>query len=204
MSEQLGKLRTGYERTSEKNKSLQTELEQLRVQWGSQVDTANRNENQIQTLQNKLRASEETIRSLRRERAAVLARLANYRTIAEPEAKVISFTEAMEIRNRRDHDYDDEYGGPIRMHATRGMVYTEAPKQQDDLKRISGIAVVLEARLNDYGIYTFKQIMEWNQAAIEEFSLLLTFKDRIERDDWVSQARFFYNEKQRVGKSYAA
>ena len=204
MSEQLEKLRTGYERTSEKNKSLQTELDQLRVQWNSQLDTANRNENQIQTLQNKLRASEETIRSLRRERAAVLARLANYRTIAEPEAKVISFTEAMEIRNRRDHDYDDEYGGPIRMHATRGMVYTEAPKQQDDLKRISGIAVVLEARLNDYGIYTFKQIMEWNQAAIEEFSLLLTFKDRIERDDWVSQARFFYNEKQRVGKSYAA
>ena len=204
MSDQLEKLRTGYERTSEKNKSLQTELEQLRVQWNSQLDIANRNDNQIQTLQTKLRASEETIRSLRRERAAVLARLANYRTIAEPEAKVISFTEAMEIRNKRDHDYDDEYGGPVRMHATRGLVYTEVPKQQDDLKRISGIAVVLEARLNDYGIYTFKQIMEWTPAAIEEFSLLLTFKDRIERDDWVSQARFFYNEKQRVGKSYAA
>ena len=204
MSDQLEKLRTVYEQTSTKNKSLQTEVDQLRVQWNSQLDIANRNDNQIQTLQTKLRASEETIRSLRRERAAVLARLANYRTIAEPEAKVISFTEAMEIRNKRDHDYDDEYGGPVRMHATRGLVYTEVPKQQDDLKRISGIAVVLEARLNDYGIYTFKQIMEWTPAAIEEFSLLLTFKDRIERDDWVSQARFFYNEKQRVGKSYAA
>ena len=117
---------------------------------------------------------------------------------------MISFTEAMEIRNKRGHEYDNEYGGPVRMHATRGLVYTEVPKQQDDLKRISGIAVGLEARLNDYGIYTFKQIMEWTPAAIEEFSLLLTFKDRIERDDWISQARFFYNEKQRVGKSYAA
>ena len=204
MSEQLEQLRTAYERSSTTNKSLQAELEQLQAQWDSQLDTASRNDDQIQILQNKLRASEETIRSLRRERAAVLARLANYRTIAEPEAKVISFTEAMEIRNKRDHDYDDEYGGPVRMHATRGLVYTEAPKQQDDLKRISGIAVVLEARLNDYGIYTFKQIMEWTPEAIEEFSLLLTFKDRIERDDWVSQARFFYNEKQRVGKSYAA
>ena len=204
LSEQLGKLRTSYEQASTTNRTLQAELDQLQAQWDSQLDIASRNDNQIQTLQNKLRASEETIRSLRRERAAVLARLANYRTIAEPEAKVISFTEAMEIRNKRGHEYDDEYGGPIRMHATRGLVYTEAPKQQDDLKRISGIAVVLEARLNDYGIYTFKQIMEWNQAAIEEFSLLLTFKDRIERDDWVSQARFFYNEKQRVGKSYAA
>ena len=204
LSEQLGKLRTSYEQASTTNRTLQAELDQLQAQWDSQLDIASRNDNQIQTLQNKLRASEETIRSLRRERAAVLARLANYRTIAEPEAKVISFTEAMEIRNKRGHEYDDEYGGPIRMHATRGLVYTEAPKQQDDLKRISGIAVVLEARLNDYGIYTFKQIMEWTPAAIEEFSLLLTFKDRIERDDWVSQARFFYNEKQRVGKSYAA
>ena len=204
LSEQLGKLRTSYEQASTTNRTLQAELDQLQAQWDSQLDIASRNDNQIQTLQNKLRASEETIRSLRRERAAVLARLANYRTIAEPEAKVISFTEAMEIRNKRGHEYDDEYGGPIRMHATRGLVYTEAPKQQDDLKRISGIAVVLEARLNDYGIYTFKQIMEWTPAAIEEFSHLLTFKDRIKRDDWVSQARFFYNEKQRVGKSYAA
>ena len=204
LSEQLGKLRTSYEQASTTNRTLQAELDQLQAQWDSQLDIASRNDNQIQTLQNKLRASEETIRSLRRERAAVLARLANYRTIAEPEAKVISFTEAMEIRNKRDHEYDNEYGGPVRMHATRGLVYTEAPKQQDDLKRISGIAVVLEARLNDYGIYTFKQIMEWTPAAIEEFSHLLTFKDRIERDDWVSQARFFYNEKQRVGKSYAA
>lgn len=204
MSEQLEQLRTAYERASSTNRTLQTELDQLRAQWDSQLSTASRNDGQIQTLQNKLRASEETIRSLRRERAAVLARLANYRTIAEPEAKVISFTEAMEIRNKRDDQYDNEYGGPVRMHATRGLVYTETPKQQDDLKRISGIAVVLEARLNDYGIYTFKQIMEWTPEAIEEFSLLLTFKDRIERDDWVSQARFFYKEKQRVGQSYAA
>ena len=204
LAEQLEKLRTAYEQAVATNKTIQTELEQLQGEWDSQLEIVSRNDNQIQILQNKLRASEGTIRSLRRERAAVLARLANYRTIAEPEAKVISFTEAMEIRNKRDHEYDNEYGGPVRMHATRGLVYTEAPKQQDDLKRISGIAVVLEARLNDYGIYTFKQIMEWTPAAIEEFSLLLTFKDRIERDDWISQARFFYNEKQRVGKSYAA
>jgi len=184
--------------------ALQAKLAQLQSERDDQLSAASRNENQLQTLETKLRASEETIRSLRRERAAVLARLANYRTIAEPEAKVISFTEAMEIRNKRDTDYDHEYGGPVRMHATRGLIYTQAPKEHDDLKRISGIAVVLEARLNDYGVYTFKQIMKWKPEAIEEFSLLLTFKDRIERDDWISQARFFYNEKQRVGQTYAA
>ena len=201
---QLEQLRIAYNQARSNNETLQAKIEQLQSEQADRISVSNHNSQKLQTLQAKLRASEETIRSLRRERAAVLARLANYRTIAEPEAKVISFTEAMEIRNKRDTDYDHEYGGPVRMHATRGLIYTQAPKQQDDLKRISGIAVVLEARLNDYGVYTFKQIMEWQQEAIEEFSHLLTFKDRIERDDWISQAKFFYNEKQRVAQTYAA
>ena len=201
---QLEQLRTAYNQASSNNESLQSEIDRLQADWAEQLNTTSRNSEQLHTLQTKLRASEETIRSLRKERAAVLARLANYRTIAEPEAKVISFTEAMEIRDKRDTDYDHEYGGPVRMHATRGLIYTQPPKEYDDLKRISGIAVVLEARLNDYGVYTFKQIMEWKPEAIEEFSHLLTFKDRIERDDWISQAKFFYNEKQRVGQTYAA
>ena len=204
VTEQMALLRSAYEQTQSTNQALEAKIDQLKTQRDGQLSTVSRNDSEIATLQTKLRASEETIRSLRKERAAVLARLANYRTIAEPEAKVISFTEAMEIRSKRDTDYDDEYGGPVRMHATRGLIYTQAPKLHDNLKRISGIAVVLEARLNDYGVYTFKQIMEWKPEAIEEFSHLLTFKDRIERDDWISQARFFYNEKQRVGQTYAA
>ena len=200
----LEKLRNAYEEVTATNESLEAKLDQVRTQRDGQITAVNRQDSQVQSLQSKLRASEETIRSLRKERAAVLARLANYRTIAEPEAKVISFTEAMEIRKKREETYDHEYGGPVRRHATRGIVYTQTPKQVDDLKRISGIAEVLEARLNDYGVYTFKQIMDWTPEAIEEFSHLLTFKDRIDRDDWISQARFFYDEKQRVGKSYAA
>ena len=158
----------------------------------------------IAGLQSKLKASEETIRNLRRERAGVLARLANYRTIAEPDATVISFTEAMAQRKQESKVYDQEYGGHTSVHETRGTIYTEAPETRDDLKRISGIAEVLEARLNDYGIYTFKQIMEWSPNAIEEFSRLLTFKDRIERDDWLGQARFFYEEKQTAKRDSVA
>lgn len=200
----LEKLRTAYREVTATNENLEAKLDQIRTQRDGQITAVSRQDSQVQALQAKLRASEETIRTLRKERAAVLARLANYRTIAEPDAKIISFTEAMEIRKKQEETYDHEYGGPVRRHATRGIVYTQAPKQFDDLKRISGIAEVLEARLNDYGVYTFKQIMDWAPEAIEEFSHLLTFKDRIDRDDWISQARFFYEEKQRVGQTYAA
>lgn len=159
----------------------------------------------IETLNLRLKSGEETIRQLRRERAGVLARLANYRTITEPDATVISFKQAMQERQRAN--YDQEYGGHVEHHELRGVVYTTEPEQRDDLKLISGIAEVLEARLNDFGIYTFKQIMDWKPEAIEEFSRLLAFRDRIQRDDWKGQAKYFYNKKMkeaRLHKSTAA
>ena len=76
----------------------------------------------------------------------------------------------------------------------RGMIYTRPPAVQDDLKRISGVAVKLEQRLNDFGVYTYEQIMHWDDKIVAEFGRLLAFKDRIGRDDWVSQARMLYNE----------
>ena len=102
------------------------------------------------------------------------------------------------MRQREATYYDQEYGGHTSQHAVRGLVYTEVPESKDDLKLISGIAEVLEARLNDYGIYTFRQIKDWKAEAIEEFSRLLAFRDRIERDEWLAQARHLYQRKQRT------
>ncbi len=194
-TEELRTLRNQYADAYAKQQQLMTELTALRNERNSIRTDHSQYIEQVELLQGRLEASEATIRALRNERAAVLAQLANYRAIAEPDATVISFTEAMAQRRQQEVVYDQEYGGHTSQHEVRGTVYTEAPETKDDLKRISGIAEVLEARLNDYGIYTFKQIMEWKPKAIEEFSRLLTFKDRIERDDWLSQARFFYNEK---------
>ena len=88
-----------------------------------------------------------------------------------------------------------EYGGSARVDDVRGLVFTEPPQVRDDLKRIYGVAKVLETKLNDCGIYTFKQIMEWDDRAIEEFSELLIFKDRIYRDNWLAQAKRLHEEK---------
>ena len=198
-------LRDQYADAYGTQQDLQQQLAELEAQRTVQSAALDEQKTELTALKAKLKSSEDTIRNLRRERAAVLARLANHRTAsAEPDTKVISFTEAMAIRRQQELEYDDEYGGPVRTHATRGVIYTERPKQVDDLKRISGIAEVLEARLNDYGVYTFKQILAWTPEAIEEFSHLLTFKDRITRDDWVGQARRFYDKKRSTQQSYAA
>ncbi|MCH2179324.1 MAG: hypothetical protein MK106_11025 [Mariniblastus sp.] len=76
-----------------------------------------------------------------------------------------------------------------------GVVFNRPPEFTDDLKKISGIAGVLESRLNEIGIYTYKQIIGWNEIAIAEISKRLAFKDRIERDQWQPQASSLYLDK---------
>lgn len=65
----------------------------------------------------------------------------------------------------------------------------------DDLKLILGIAEVNEARLNELGIYYFKQIAEWTPENIEWVGGYLAFPGRIEREDWVGQAKAFLAEQ---------
>jgi predicted flap endonuclease-1-like 5' DNA nuclease len=62
-------------------------------------------------------------------------------------------------------------------------------RPSDDLKRIRGIGVLIEKRLNALGVSRYEQIANWTAADIERFSEKLDFKGRIERENWVEQAR---------------
>ena len=68
-------------------------------------------------------------------------------------------------------------------------LFTSQPSEVDDLKKISGVGPKLEGTLNDLGIYQYAQIASWNKADIAYVDARLKFKGRIERDDWISQAR---------------
>jgi len=80
----------------------------------------------------------------------------------------------------------------------------EAPKKAapkaaagaDDLKRISGVGPALEKKLHDLGITTFAQIAAWSPEDIADFDDKLSFKGRIERDNWLEQAAQFDAEKE--------
>ena len=61
---------------------------------------------------------------------------------------------------------------------------------RDDLKRIKGIGPVLETKLNELGVHTFAQIASLDASERHRVAEALdNFKGRIERDDWVGQAR---------------
>ncbi len=77
------------------------------------------------------------------------------------------------------------------LRSVRSEAYAPAGKQdrQDDLKRIRGVGVLIEKKLNSMGVYTYAQVANWSAADIDRVSQVLDFKGRIERENWVEQAR---------------
>ncbi|MBB5723830.1 large subunit ribosomal protein L21 [Loktanella ponticola] len=64
----------------------------------------------------------------------------------------------------------------------------------DDLKRISGVGPALEKKLHANGIFHFDQVAAWNAEEIAYVDDQLSFKGRIERDEWLKQAAEFAKE----------
>lgn len=76
-----------------------------------------------------------------------------------------------------------------------GMIYRAAPAQADDLTHLKGVASIIEGRLNEFGVFTFRQIAVWSDENVREFSSRLAFKDRIFRENWRDQARELHFQK---------
>ncbi|MDB6074067.1 MAG: ribosomal protein [Verrucomicrobiaceae bacterium] len=70
-----------------------------------------------------------------------------------------------------------------------GILLRSQPDRWDDLTLLRGVGEVLQQRLHDEGVHTFKQIAYWNDANVEAFSSKIEARDRIEREHWVTQAR---------------
>lgn len=62
--------------------------------------------------------------------------------------------------------------------------------EKDDLTLINGVGPFIEKKLNDIGIYTYQQIADFDGPKIEQVTRdVAYFPGRIEKDDWVGQAK---------------
>lgn len=85
-----------------------------------------------------------------------------------------------------------------------GLIYRTKPESSDDLTALKGVASTLEQRLHTLGVYTYEQIASWTHDQVREFSTRLAFKDRIEREQWVEQARELLASQQRSKRQLEA
>lgn len=67
----------------------------------------------------------------------------------------------------------------------------DAPRdgQKDNLKQIKGIGPKIEGQLNALGVYHFDQVAEWDRGTVAWVDSHLSFRGRIDRERWVSQAK---------------
>lgn len=59
----------------------------------------------------------------------------------------------------------------------------------DELQRISGVGPKLDKTLNSLGYFHFDQIAKWSPDEVQWVDEHLRFKGRIERDEWIPQAK---------------
>ncbi len=97
------------------------------------------------------------------------------------------------LRSSSRHRWSPLSPSRPRVAAAVAPATTEAAKPAkpatDDLKRIRGIGVVIEKKLQAMGVASYQQIAGWSAADIERVSEQLDFKGRIERENWIAQAR---------------
>ena len=78
-------------------------------------------------------------------------------------------------------DYSDD-DKPALLDAPNG--------EPDDLKKIKGVGPKLEKELNGAGVFHYSQIASWTEKEVAwADENLVSFKGRISRDNWVSQAK---------------
>src|SRR5262249_17312258 len=93
------------------------------------------------------------------------------------------------LRSVRSQAYEDPEPGPEAAQRVAAQDKVARSARLDDLKRIRGIGVLIEKRLNSMGVATYEQIANWTAQDIDRVSQSLDFKGRIERENWVEQAR---------------
>ncbi len=78
---------------------------------------------------------------------------------------------------------------PAKAPAKKAATKKAAGEVVDDLKMIGGVGPAIEKKLNEAGITSLKEVAAWTAEDIASFDEKLAFHGRIEREDWIGQAK---------------
>lgn len=165
--------------------------------------------NQRAALQARLRAAEDKARGLRAELDATTTAKHN----ADTERRLLS-DELADLRVRldaaeraaeavavvsaggqgQDKEADSAAISAAAVAAVEGAqelvaAPSGASDDADDLQQIKGIGPKIAGILNELGIHQFEQIAAWSATDVDWVNERLKFKGRIEREEWIPQAK---------------
>jgi predicted flap endonuclease-1-like 5' DNA nuclease len=154
-------------------------------------------QSEIDTLEKNLRTGGRIARENWVEQAQILSRGGDTRfsrafdgTTAEPAPMSAPRTDLGSLRSVRSRAYQGApEPGPEAAQRAAAQNRVVRGAISNDLKRIRGIGVLIEKKLNSMGVVTYEHIANWTADDIDRVSQSLDFKGRIERENWVEQAR---------------
>ena len=167
----------------------------------AQLEDCKKNSAAGSSTDEELAACKRKCAELESERSGLESKIATLSAVgataaAAPVAVAVSSSPDTDRRSTSRSFFDSALAsGKMKEDAQYGLLYTSAPDEVDDLTKIKGVAGVLNGTLNEYGVYTYRQIALWTPQICEDFSERLSFKGRIERDDWIGQCKQFHQEK---------
>ena len=110
--------------------------------------------------------------------------------------EAVAETDDMALKNKRNEQLLYEKNEALVLIAQHKHLLdyksfgTATEAEKDDLKMISGIGPYIEESLHALDIFTFRQISNFTEQDIETINdAIIYFSGRIERDEWVSQAK---------------
>lgn len=217
--EKIKEIQVSYNATLEQLAALETKVNQLTAENEAlQANVKKEDENVINLLQsykdstNRLGGLEEKIGSLMAENEALQNELADLKAAAN-DGVATRNVDMVIMPAINPADKEAITSGAISpsdaknevMAAIGGAIPSATADQKNDLTEIKGIGSFLEKKLNALGIYTFEQISHFDANLIEKVTAAIEFfPGRIERDDWVGQAKRLTKPKGKKKTSAAA
>jgi NADH-quinone oxidoreductase subunit E len=205
---ELADLRARLKRADDDAKSLRSELdaaakvrgsteaerrrladELAALQAAAKADTADPDE--LADLRARLKHADDDAKSLRGELEAAL----HARSNAEAEHRRLA-DELAAMQGLQDGQAADVAASEPTprilaavAQAAASLAQDTADAEPDDLQQIKGIGPKIADRLNELGVLRLQQIAEWTPENIDRVNQHLKFKGRIEREEWIPQAK---------------
>ncbi|MFQ3244077.1 MAG: small subunit ribosomal protein S2 [Arenicella sp.] len=126
--------------------------------------------------------------------AAAAEDVANAKAPAETEAPAVVETvtaaaeEAVAVVKEAAAPVVEKAAAAVKEAAT-ALAEAVTPAGSDQLTDINGIGPVIEGKLNGLGVTTFQHIADFTAQDVERIDGELNFKGRIEREEWIAQAK---------------
>ncbi len=187
---EIRSLETSMKAVSDENQKLETTLSRARATFKDDFTTISRDNERLKSeidelsqqytlAQGTLVGTTEDLRGSQEEVRALQSRMQKLESDLEACIKV-----------------KNEYRKPAPAKPTTESKDPLADNGVDDLKEINGIGPGIQKKLNQIGIYNFRQLSELSPANIKEITeAIMFFPGRIERDRWVEQASTLYLKK---------